>query len=170
MELQSTLQEDDDGFERVTRRRSARTSPKAVAGGASVAASVPTEPPSYRTTEKFVDDAASIWEFTPESYLQAKTLALKRMKNARPSTPFSGGRPTDYAMMMARFDAAADMGAVTAGEKLLELINWFEGPAKRIVVAQTSRVDKVVAYKTARVQMDRLFKANVNSFQAIVTD
>ena len=57
-------------------------------------------------------------------------------------------------MMMARFDAATESEAVTAGEKLLELVHWFGGPAKRIVVAQTSRTDKVVAYATARLQMD----------------
>ena len=107
---------------------------------------------------------------TPESYLQSKTIALKRMKNARPSTPFSGGRSTEYAMMMARFDAASDTEAVTAGEKLLELVHWFDGPAKRIIVAHTSRFDKGMAYKTARLQMDKLFKANVNTLQVIVAD
>ena len=168
VEMHSTLQEDVDGFEFVVRRRSTNTSPKRATGSGSFAASVPTEPPSYRTTEK--PNIVQNWEVTPESYLQAKTLALKRMKNARPSTPFSGGRSTVYAMMMARFDAASDTEAVTAGEKLLELVHWFDGPAKRIIMAQTARFDKGIAYRTARFQMDKLFKANINTLQTIITD
>ena len=75
-----------------------------------------------------------------------------------------------YAMMMACFDAAVNSDAVTAGEKLLELVNWFDGPARRIIVSQTTRSDKFAAYTTARSQMDKLFEANVNSFQLIVAD
>ena len=73
-------------------------------------------------------------------------------------------------MMMARFDAASDTQAVTAGEKLLELVHWFDGPAKRIIVAHTAAMDKRVAFGMARYQMDRLYKANVNTLQTIVSD
>merc|ERR1739842_6339 len=92
------------------------------------------------------------------------------METARPATPFFGGRPTEYTMMMARFDAASDTEAVTAGEKLLELVHWFDGPAKRIVVSQTARCDKAIAYRAARFQMDKLFKASVNTLQVIIAD
>ena len=68
-------------------------------------------------------------------------------------------------MMMARFD-----DAVTAGEKLLELVNWFDGAAKRIIISQMTRSAKNAAYAAARYQMDKLFKVNVNSFQVIVAD
>merc|ERR1712002_550967 len=168
VELSLTFGEDIDGFENVLRRRSTNTSPKRATGSGSVMASIPTEPPSYHSMEK--PDISEDWQVTPESYLQAKSLALKRMKNARPSTPFSGGKSTDYAMMMARFDAASDTKALTAGEKLLELVHWFDGPAKRIIVAQTAALDKRMAYDMARLQMDRLYKANVNTLQAIVSD
>ena len=77
VEIPSTLQEEDDGFERVVRRRANRTSPKTAARGGSVSSTLPMEPPSYRTTEKDAGAAAAVWEFTPESFLQTKTLALK---------------------------------------------------------------------------------------------
>ena len=124
----------------------------------------PEEPPSYRMTDK-ADDAASIaWEYTPETYLQAKSLAHKRIKKARPSPPFPGGHLTTYAMM-AHFDTAVD-----SGEKLLELVHWFDGTAKRIIISQTTRSDKNTAYAAARFQMDKLYRANVNSFQSIMND
>ncbi len=37
-------------------------------------------------------------------------------------------------------------------------------------MVQTARCDKGLAYKTARLQMDKLFKANVNTLQAIITE
>ena len=71
------------------------------------------------------------------------------MKKARPSPPFAGGHPTTYAMMMARFDAAINSEAVTSGEKLLKLIHWFDGLAKRIIVSLTTWSDKTAAYVAA---------------------
>ena len=123
-----------------------------------------------RMTEIANNAVSDAWEYTPESYLQAKTLVHKRMKKVHPSPPFSGRWPTTYAMMMAQFDAAVNSEAVTAKEKLLELVNWFDGPAKRIIVSQTTRSDKVVAYAAALLQMDKLFKININSSQLIVAD
>ena len=70
-----------------------------------------------------------------------------------------------YAMMMAHFDTAVD-----SGEKLLELVHWFDGTTKRIIVSQTTRSDKNATYAAARFQMDKLYRANVNSFQSIMND
>ena len=73
-------------------------------------------------------------------------------------------------MMMAQFEAAVDSDTVTTGKKLLGLIHWFDGPAKRIVISLTTRSDKNAAYAAARFQMDKLFKVNVNSFQMIINN
>ena len=78
-------------------------------------------------TEKANDTVLNAWEYTAESYLQAKTLAHKRMKKARPLPPFAGGWPTTYAMMMAWFDAAVDSEAVMVGGEVAgagELFWW----------------------------------------------
>ena len=79
-------QDADDGFILIQRRHSSRTSPKSGARGANEVVGcsscgqmtrLPEDPPSYRTMEKNNVTVSMTWELTPETYMQAKTLALK---------------------------------------------------------------------------------------------
>ena len=74
------------------------------------------------------------------------------------------------AMMMACFDATVNCKAIMTKEKQLEMVYWFNGSARRIIVCLTMHPDKQVAYMLARTQMDKLFKANCNSFVMIVNN
>ena len=75
----------------------------------------------------------------------------------RPQTPFEGGRPGEFEILMARFDMVFGAYHVPSRAKLLELSHWFSGAPKLIIDAYSLWSDADSAYSTVRSELVSLF-------------
>ena len=132
----------NDGFERVHRRRSLRTPPLAQ----------PLPPTQRRQTgsgaarsglahsQSFAErmNAASFLE-DPVAYdarVRAKDVGLREMRAARPREPYGFLEPIDYIIAKSKFQNAALNIELDEMDKVTELANVFTNPAKEIIDGQ----------------------------------
>ena len=93
-------------------------------------------------------------------WIQTQQLAQTYAQNARPAKLFESGSSSDFALLMGKFDLAANTKGMDARAKLLELSNWLAGAPKLIVDAEASEPDAELAYARARSELTALFGRN----------
>ena len=168
---------DDEGFERVDRRKSRKTPP-------------PTpSPPTYQRRQTGSDSArnglahsqsfaermnAVSFIDNPIAYdarVRAKDVGLREMRAARPREAYGYLEPIDYIIAKSKFDNAASNIELDEIDKVTELANVFANPAKEIIDGQQLIIkahNMRRVYSTLWKRLDEMFNTSVNPFQSAV--
>ena len=102
-------------------------------------------------------------------WIQTQQLAQTYAQNARPTKLFESGSSSDFALLMGKFDLAANTKGMDARAKLLELSNWLTGAPKLIVDAEAADPDAEAAYERARSELTALFGRNDDATAGLMT-
>ena len=103
-----------------------------------------------------------------EFRVRMQDLAHRKMTDARPQIPFKSGNSMEFSMHMALFDAATKSEFISNGDKLQELLHWFEGEPKKIVANHYMSQDKEMALALAKSELESIYKESQDSFDAAI--